>query len=88
MHRFFAQRLDEQLAELSPEEAQRRRTITKSDFFRDGLTGRPDSAQRRDALKRRLALPQRLTTNGLLDVLNQLYDYPTYLEIIETIKEP
>lgn len=72
----------------SPEEAQRRRTITKSDFFRDGLTGRPDSAQRRDALKRRLALPQRLTTNGLLDVLNQLYDYPTYLEIIETIKEP
>ena len=72
----------------SPEEAQRRRAITKSDFFRDGLTGRPDSAQRRDALKRRLALPQRLTTNGLLDVLNQLYDYPTYLEIIETIKEP
>ncbi len=72
----------------SPEEAQRRRTITKADFFRDGLTGRPDSAQRRDALKRRLALPQRLTTNGLLDVLNQLYDYPTYLEIIETIKEP
>ncbi len=48
--------------------------ITKADFFRWGLTGQPESAQRRDELKRRLALPQRLSTNALLEVLNTLYD--------------
>lgn len=48
--------------------------ITKADFFRWGLTGQPESAQRRDELKRSLALPQRLSTNALLEVLNTLYD--------------
>lgn len=63
----------------------RSREITKADFFRDGLSGQPDSAQRRDELKRRLGLPQRLTANGLLEVLNRLYDYPTYCEMIKEL---
>lgn len=58
------------------------RSITKADFFRDGLTGAPDSSQRRDALKKKLGLPQRLTANGLLEVLNQLYDYDTYRAVV------
>ncbi|MGM9592858.1 MAG: toprim domain-containing protein [Candidatus Onthomonas sp.] len=58
------------------------RSITKADFFRDGLTGAPDSSLRRDALKKKLGLPQRLTANGLLEVLNQLYDYDTYQETV------
>lgn len=71
--------------EETPEQTERSRTITKADFFRDGLTGGPDSAQRREALKRRLGLPQRLTTNGLLEVLNQLYDAETYRDIMDTL---
>ena len=59
----------------------RTRAITKADFFRDGLTGRPDSAARRAALQARLHLPERLTTNALLEVLNALYDYPSYREV-------
>ncbi|MCD8383619.1 MAG: DUF4093 domain-containing protein [Clostridiales bacterium] len=59
-----------------------RREITKADFFRDGLTGRPDSAARRERLKARLELPQRLTTNGLLEVLNVLYSYEDYEQVI------
>lgn len=55
-----------------------RRQITKADLFRDGLTGAPDSAERREKLKQTLDLPQRLTTNGLLDVLNTLFDYEQY----------
>lgn len=55
-----------------------RRQITKADLFRDGLAGAPDSAERREKLKQTLDLPQRLTTNGLLDVLNTLFDYEQY----------
>lgn len=55
-----------------------RRQITKADLFQDGLAGAPDSAERREKLKQTLDLPQRLTTNGLLDVLNTLFDYEQY----------
>ncbi|MCD7754227.1 MAG: DUF4093 domain-containing protein [Clostridiales bacterium] len=63
-----------------------RREITKADFFRDGLTGRPDSAARRERLKARLELPQRLTTNGLLEVLNVLYSYEDYEQVISQME--
>lgn len=47
--------------------------MTKTDFFELGLTGTPDSKQRRDALKNRLHLPAHLSTNGLLEAVNLLY---------------
>ncbi|MBQ9166020.1 MAG: DUF4093 domain-containing protein [Oscillospiraceae bacterium] len=59
-----------------------RRQITKADLFRDGLTGTPDSNERREALKKSLDLPQRLTTNGLLEVLNALFDYEKYRQAV------
>lgn len=47
--------------------------ITKADLFTLGLTGTPDSAARRQALLRKLELPEHLTPNGLLEALNLLY---------------
>ncbi len=47
--------------------------ITKADLFALGLTGRPDSAARRQQLQQKLDLPAHLTPNGLLEVLNLLY---------------
>lgn len=47
--------------------------ITKADLFGAGLTGRPDSAARRLALLKRLSLPERMSTNALLAVLNGCY---------------
>ena len=47
--------------------------ITKADLFALGLTGRPDSAARRQQLQQKLVLPAHLTPNGLLEVLNLLY---------------
>lgn len=46
--------------------------ITKADLYALGLTGRPDSAARRAYVKKAFGLPERLTTNALLDVLNVL----------------
>ena len=47
--------------------------LTKADLFAAGLTGRPDSAQRRQALLKELALPEHMTANALLEVLNTCY---------------
>ncbi len=44
--------------------------LTKSDLYELGLCGHTDSAQRRRALLERLHLPQNLSANRLLDVLN------------------
>ena len=68
------------------EQRARTRPITKADFFRDGLTGRPESAKRRAALQARLGLPERLTANALLEVLNALYDYPSYQTAVEELR--
>lgn len=46
---------------------------TPADLYALGLTGRPDSAQRRKALLSRLGLPEHMNTKALLTVLNALY---------------
>ncbi len=62
--------------------------VTKADFFQDGLTGKPDSAQRRKALIRHLQLPPRITANALLDLLNQIGGLPVYQEALAQLKNP
>lgn len=55
-----------------------RRPITKADLFSDGLSGGPDAAARRQALMRALDLPEHLSTNALLPILNALFTYEEY----------
>ena len=61
-----------------------RTAITKADLYLLGLTGTPDSARRRAALLRHLDLPEHLSTNALLPVLNVLYDRAAFLKEAET----
>ena len=61
-----------------------RTAITKADLYLLGLTGTPDSARRRAALLRHLDLPEHLSTNALLPVLNALYDRAAFLKEAET----
>ena len=44
--------------------------ITKADLFAYGLTGTPNSSHNRDILKKAMHLPEKLTSNALLDILN------------------
>ncbi|MBQ6756327.1 MAG: DUF4093 domain-containing protein [Oscillospiraceae bacterium] len=46
--------------------------ITKIDLYELGLTGARDSADRRAAILRSLHLPERMTANALMDVLNAI----------------
>ena len=45
-------------------------TITKADLYARGLSGREGSAEKRKALLEKMELPERLSADGLLDVLN------------------
>lgn len=54
-------------------------SITKADLMSLGLTGMPDSAARRAALLKQLDLPEHMTPNALLPVLNALYDRASFL---------
>ncbi|MCD8143947.1 MAG: DUF4093 domain-containing protein [Oscillospiraceae bacterium] len=62
-----------------------RTEITKAQLYRDGLTGGKNSSSRRRALEQRLGLPEHLSTNSLLQVLNALVDQDEYRELVEQI---
>lgn len=48
--------------------------ITKADLFELGLSGGADSAVKRQALLKKLELPEHLTANAMLEALNLLFD--------------
>ena len=64
-------------------ETVRREPITKADLFACGLSGGADSTAKRQALLKRLDLPEHLTANGMLEALNLLYDRDSFLEMME-----
>jgi len=57
----------------------KREPITKKDLFELHLTGWPDSEARRDQLKQVLGLPKHLSTNGLLEALNVMFERDEFL---------
>ena len=57
--------------------------LTKADLMAAGLAGGQDSARRRQALLRRLDLPEHMTANALLAVLNACYTRREAEELLE-----
>lgn len=60
--------------------------LTKADLFAAGLSGGADSGARRLALLKRLALPEHMSANGLLAVLNGCYSRGEALELLNQKK--
>ena len=58
--------------------------LKKSDLYELGLTGSGGSAERRSDLLKSLGLPERMSANALLDVLNALYTRQEAYRIIES----
>ena len=63
--------------------ARQREPITKADLFAMGLSGGADSAAKRQALLKKLQLPEHLTANGLLEVLNVLFSREELAAVLE-----
>lgn len=56
--------------------------LSKADFYLDGLSGKPDSALRRNALAKRLELPAGMSANALLAALKILLSYEEYCQMV------
>ena len=69
--------------EVSTEE---KREITKLDLYEDGLSGRENSDALRKKLLKHLDLPERLTSNALVQILNTFLTYEEYKKAVEEIK--
>lgn len=61
--------------------------ITKTDLFELGLSGSPNSSQLRSSLLKYLDLPQLLTTNSMLEVLNTMMSAQELARTVRIIKE-
>lgn len=55
--------------------------ISKADMYARGLSGREGGAEKRARLIKQLGLPERLTADGLLDVLNATMSREEFLSI-------
>ncbi len=56
--------------------------ITKCDFFEDGLSGTHNSRENRAKIIKKFDLPEHLSTNALLGVLNVMITYEEYKKIV------
>lgn len=63
-----------------------KREITKLDLYEDGLTGGENSDALRKRLLARLDLPERLTSNALIQVLNTFISFDEYKKVVGEIK--
>ena len=64
--------------------------ITKADFYEYGLTGRTDSAKKRERILKDLGLPQYLSTNAMITALNCLFsksEWEAYITELHMDKE-
>lgn len=64
---------------LSSETSENRDPITKIDLYEAGLTGGKNSSEKRKAVLKRLDMPQLLTTNSMLEILNTMMSREEFL---------
>ena len=69
------------------EEGEKQEPITKLHFYQDGLTGGEGAAARRKELCRYFGLPQHLSANGLLEILNVLTGYEGYRKALGCLSQ-
>ena len=67
-------------------ENKQRKEITKLDLYEDGVSGKPDSEALRKKLLKHLDLPERLTSNALVQILNTFLTFEEYKKAVEEVK--
>ena len=61
--------------------------ITRMDLYEDGFIGGLNSSDRRAVLLKKLELPQLLTTNSMLEILNSMLNIEDYKRLVSDISE-
>lgn len=67
---------------------EREERISKADLYLCGLSGKRNSAAKRRALLRALDLPERLSSNAMLDILNALMNRDAFFETAASLFGP
>ncbi len=62
-----------------------KRPITKMDFFDWGLTGGANAAEKRALLLKELNLPEHLTTNSIVTILNAILTYDDFTQTCQRL---
>ena len=65
------------------EAVERKNPITKADMFLYGLSGTDNAQSNREKILRHLSLPQNLSANALLDVINTLFTKQEFEKAVE-----
>ncbi len=63
---------------------EKRRLIMPLDLYEHGLSGKPNSAEKRKELLKKLSLPEHLSSSALIKILNT---FVTYEDFEKTVKE-
>ena len=74
-------------AGITAETAQKERYLSKVVFYEDGFSGRPNSRVLCDRIKKKLNLPERLSTNKLIDVLDVLLTREEYEKLRDEVRQ-
>ena len=64
-----------------------KKLITKTDFYDDGLSGKPYSSKLRIAILSECDLPKQMTANAMLEALNILLTYEDYKKLARKMKK-
>ena len=72
-------------ATIEGEEVAARHEITKQDFMELGLSGGADASAKRLALLKKLALPEHMSANAMLQALNLLYSKEEIAALVKNL---
>lgn len=61
--------------------------VTKTDLFLDGLSGGKDSSEKRARFLKQLDLPEHLSANSMLKLINSFMDFDDYKREIQKLNE-
>ena len=61
--------------------------VDKAEFYEDGFSGKPESAELRKILAKELNLPIRISANAMLDIINKTIGRGKYKAAVNKINQ-
>lgn len=72
---------------ISTEADSEREPVTKLDLFEAGLSGGSNSVEKRSELLKYLGMPELMTTNAMLEIINTMMSRDEFIKITEKISQ-
>mgnify|MGYP002678270179 FL=1 len=73
--------------DVDAESSEKTHPVTKTDLFLDGISGGEGSAEKRARFLKQLDLPEHLSSNSMLKLINSFMDFDDYKREIQKLNE-